>query len=205
MNNVIHRRRIGAFTLVELLVVIAIIGILVALLLPAIQAAREAARRAQCQSNLHNAALAILNYESSKKTLPLGMTFPASQVGTINTMNLYGPNWIISILPQMEEQALHDQFDPTLFQPVDSTAFRPVNDNPANVNNQKARATDIASLLCPSDPFNRIHYQGQLAAESSARHGTNWARTDYAASAGRGFIYPGATASYMSGPDSGPA
>src|SRR4051812_12631818 len=65
-----------AFTLVELLVVIAIIGILVALLLPAIQAAREAARRAQCQSNMHNVALAVLNFESSKKILPNGMNFP---------------------------------------------------------------------------------------------------------------------------------
>jgi type II secretory pathway pseudopilin PulG len=42
-------------------VVIAIIGILVALLLPAIQAAREAPRRAQCQVNIHNVALAVLN------------------------------------------------------------------------------------------------------------------------------------------------
>jgi prepilin-type N-terminal cleavage/methylation domain-containing protein len=57
-----------AFTLVELLVVIAIIGVLVALLLPAIQAAREAARRAQCQANLKNVALAVMNYE--KKTAP---------------------------------------------------------------------------------------------------------------------------------------
>ena len=67
--------RPGAFTLVELLVVIAIIGILVALLLPAIQAAREAARRAQCQSNIHNAGLALLNYESARKVLPNGMTY----------------------------------------------------------------------------------------------------------------------------------
>ncbi len=61
------RRRIlrRGFTLVELLVVIAIIGVLVALLLPAVQAAREAARRAQCQSQLKNIALAVLNYESA--------------------------------------------------------------------------------------------------------------------------------------------
>src|SRR4051812_37018702 len=83
-----HRRFLKpqrGFTLVELLVVIAIIGILVALLLPAIQAAREAARRAQCQSQMHNVALAVLNYESSKKILPPGMTFdpnPAKGYGT---------------------------------------------------------------------------------------------------------------------------
>src|SRR5262245_49802971 len=72
------------FTLVELLVVIAIIGILIALLLPAVQAAREAARRAQCQSNLHNAALGVVNYEATKKIFPQGMTYDqATFAGTI--------------------------------------------------------------------------------------------------------------------------
>ncbi|HEX3599884.1 MAG TPA: DUF1559 domain-containing protein, partial [Lacipirellulaceae bacterium] len=73
-----------AFTLVELLVVIAIIGILVALLLPAIQAAREAARRAQCQNNMKNVALAVLNYESARKTLPMGTVFPTLVAGIVS-------------------------------------------------------------------------------------------------------------------------
>src|SRR6476646_383534 len=80
------------FTLVELLVVIAIIGILVALLLPAIQAAREAARRAQCQSNLKQIALAAINYESTKKRLPVGF------VPTPGA-NIEGWGWGVFILP----------------------------------------------------------------------------------------------------------
>jgi prepilin-type N-terminal cleavage/methylation domain-containing protein/prepilin-type processing-associated H-X9-DG protein len=191
----------SAFTLVELLVVIAIIGILVALLLPAIQAAREAARRTQCASNIHNVALAVLNFESARKTLPKGMTYDqAAYASSITKLNKFGPNWIIQILPQMEEQATRDTFDAGLFQPPSSTNFRPVNDNPATLANQKARSTVIAALLCPSDGFNRALYQGGSSDEKTAMHGGNWGRTNYAASAGRSDI----DVTTMNGPDSAP-
>jgi prepilin-type N-terminal cleavage/methylation domain-containing protein/prepilin-type processing-associated H-X9-DG protein len=89
------------FTLVELLVVIAIIGILVALLLPAIQAARAAAQRTQCQNNLKNIALAVLNYEDTYKELP---------PGSINAKGVSesGIGWPVSILPFIEESGVNE-------------------------------------------------------------------------------------------------
>jgi prepilin-type N-terminal cleavage/methylation domain-containing protein len=85
-----------AFTLVELLVVIAIIGILVALLLPAVQAAREAARRSQCMNNLKQIGIALQNYHSTHKTLPIGAALGE------------GAMWSGFILAELEEQALAD-------------------------------------------------------------------------------------------------
>jgi prepilin-type N-terminal cleavage/methylation domain-containing protein len=184
--RVVSKRKRLAFTLVELLVVIAIIGILVALLLPAIQAAREAARRAQCASNIKNVALAVLNYESSHKVLPEGMTFDAGAGGNspIQTLSKYGPNWVIKILPEIEYQELADLFDVSVG----------INEPGANNRNIDARGTTIAVLLCPSDPNNQIKYTG---------HGGNWARGNYAASAGRAFIYGNPNAAieaHMAGP-----
>ncbi len=96
-----------AFTLVELLVVIAIIGILIALLLPAVQAAREAARRMQCSNNLKQLGLAILNYESSNKSLPLASDWTKSVPGKGRRFN----GVFARLLPYIEQDGLYDQYD----------------------------------------------------------------------------------------------
>lgn len=101
------------FTLVELLVVIAIIGALVALLLPAVQAARESARRLQCQSQLRQACLAMLNHEAAHQVFPTGGIEPWPRVEDYSAagrpfgVGKQGLSWAFQILPYLEEGAVH--------------------------------------------------------------------------------------------------
>jgi prepilin-type N-terminal cleavage/methylation domain-containing protein len=178
MRNIRSARR-TAFTLVELLVVIAIIGILVALLLPAVQAAREAARRAQCQSNLKNVALAALNYESNQKILPIGSVFPMNANGTVPSIQTnmdFRESWAVLILPQLESQALFDAF---VFKHPTTGAPIPMRD----AQNLDERGTVLPIMRCPTDQYNQVKYQGGPG-------GANWARGNYAANVGLGALHP---------------
>jgi len=66
-----HRPTRRGFTLIELLVVIAIIAILAAILFPVFARARENARKSNCQSNLKQISLGILQYaQDYDETLP---------------------------------------------------------------------------------------------------------------------------------------
>src|ERR1700722_11988968 len=123
-----RRRRRRGFTLIELLVVISIIGILVGLLLPAINSAREAGRRVQCQSNMKNVVLAIVNYVTTKNVFPPSGVFgednsPAAFLtdpskGAIvswmpgGTGGVGTPmySWVVPILPYLDSQELFDQW-----------------------------------------------------------------------------------------------
>lgn len=168
MNQRSQRR---GFTLVELLVVIAIIGILVGLLLPAVQAAREAARRMSCSNNFKQLGIAIHNYHSAFKQLPIqgvGTDTPGvSQVNqgssgaTTNWWTGYGGAnaWRLSALvgltPFMEQQGLWDEIShPSL---VNANGGQFTNPWPAmgpapHLNRYRPWVTEIPMLRCPSDP-----------------------------------------------------
>jgi prepilin-type N-terminal cleavage/methylation domain-containing protein len=159
-------RSICGFTLVELLVVIAIIGILVALLLPAIQSAREAARRGACLNNVKQLGIALQNYHDVKGSFPPSIQFAQSIVDAgeaqLASNARYGPNWVIMILPYMEESALYERFDLDL--PISFPA------------NAVARGTELRVMLCPSDKGNAEPY-GWGADQQG------WARGNYGANA----------------------
>ncbi len=116
----------AGFTLVELLVVLAIVGLLVALALPAVQFAREAARRMHCQSNLRQMGVAMAGFESAMGHLPPGR----------DARHSWDHSWCTAILPQLEQSALHGQYD-----------YARGWDDPANA---PVASAELAVFRCPS-------------------------------------------------------
>src|SRR4030095_16552689 len=137
--------RRSAFTLVELLVVIAIIGILVAMLLPAVQAAREAARTSQCQNNLKQIGIAVLNYEQANKRLPPG--------GVWDPDGRRGGSIYVYLLPMLEEASLYKVFN---------LRSNNVDDTKCTGTQRRVDATVIETLICPSDD-REVRYSGRVA------------------------------------------
>ena len=161
------------YTLIEILVVIAIVGILVGLLLAAVQSAREAARRSQCANNLKQIGLALHNYESSHKVLPIG--------GGVQTLDF---SFLAHLLPHLEQNTLYDSLNFSSF-PTSGIDFANPNDT--------ASIIQVASFLCPSDPgpsfsFGRTNYAGNMG---TLYHRT---RTD-------GVFEPGETIRFADVPD----
>ncbi|MGB7346896.1 MAG: DUF1559 domain-containing protein [Pirellulaceae bacterium] len=160
------------FTLVELLVVIAIIGILVGLLLPAVQAAREAARRMSCSNNFKNIGLAIHNYHSAYKRLPMNMGGTTEPTRNTNKSNRLYLSWLVGITPFMEQQGLWSQISNPFDANGDGTIDYPAMGPGPWVAAYTPWVTELPSYRCPSDP----------GAGLPAR-----ARTNYAACLGDGY------------------
>lgn len=177
-----HARHLG-LTLVELLVVIAIIGTLIAILLPAVQAARESSRRLQCANQLKQIATAIHAYNDSLQFLPPGNyastwgNCPGGQPPVDSKNSEDRANWLIAILPYLENRSLRSRYD------VKSTN--------EGAGNQSVRESTVATYVCPADfDSDRLQIPAMGPAAADALN-ISYRPGSYRAMAGRsdGFVF----------------
>ena len=174
--------RRSAFTLVELLVAVAIIAVLIGLLLPAVQKVREAASKLRCSNNLKQIALACHYYEGAEGRLPQAVGIKPSQVIVVVANGApYGPNWLITLLPYMEQEALYRSADVGSF--ARSGYKAPERDL---WRTQTLVGAEVKSYRCPSDPLNGEPFTGDYGVGPA---GLRWARGNYAANAGPACYY----------------
>lgn len=150
-------------TFTELLIVVLIVATLAGLTLVGIQAARESSRRAVCESNFRQIGLALQSYASSHGVyppaviwgpageplgggvIPIGVIDRVAKLGRVGDDRIYS-NWLIMLLPQLDQDALHRQIVPEL--PI------------GHSRNAAARRQELPVSRCPTDAYHdaRNHF-----------------------------------------------
>ncbi|QDV22894.1 DUF1559 domain-containing protein [Aureliella helgolandensis] len=125
-----------ALTLIETVASISIIGILAAILIPAVQAVRESARKAHCQDNLKQIALATHAFHNANNALPsfyngTSLPFPLQEWDLFHTHS-----WRATLLPHLEQTALRESIA------WDSLA--------TSLENEPVATTVVPPYVCPS-------------------------------------------------------
>lgn len=186
--------RSRGFTLIELLVVISIIGILLALMVPAVNSARESARRSQCGNNIKQLALACLTYNGTYQVFPPAVeVLPNINVDSGITTTDIRENWVMLILPQLDQLGLYNDIE-TLFNDKNkqnankdiAATLEATLANGRKISIAQCTSTVLESLLCPTDVSARNKF---VPANGNGRE---YARGNYGINMGARFarLYP---------------
>jgi prepilin-type processing-associated H-X9-DG protein len=161
--------------LIEMMVVVFIVAVAIGLSLPFLNQNTGCSRRAQCQNNLRQLGLAMLNFSSSRNVFPNAGTIyddPSIHGGDPAISNIYRAivdpdsfddrnhpllsNWIIEILPYLDQQDLANAWDTS--RPFDWDQPQVAGQPPNGVISR----TGIGILRCPNDPTT-VQGQGNLS------------------------------------------
>lgn len=101
------------YTWIELVVVVCVLVFLAALFVPAVNRTRIISPRSTCNSNLHNVALAVMNYASAQGAYP-GYLCPIQTVGNAGPRDDARVSWVVRILPYLERTDIYQLYrDPS--------------------------------------------------------------------------------------------
>jgi prepilin-type N-terminal cleavage/methylation domain-containing protein len=142
------------FTLIELLVTIVVILVLIAALIPAVYQAREAARQSQCQNNLKQVGMALLNYHETNETFPPGWLPPHPDDPT----GADSWAWSVLVIAHLEASPLYNRLR-------DQRDFPPAGGSRLDVR--------IPVYRCPTDASPRANrfYAGYATSNYAGVHG----------------------------------
>ncbi len=157
-------RSTQAFTLIELLVVIAIIAILAAILFPVFQSVRENARAADCESNLKQITLGMIQYTNDNdEKYPFGNDGVPGEGWSTHNVFVVPPSfatpaqlgrsndiWANSIQSYLKSYDVYQCKDSTIWNILSlaSTAGRP---NMTYTYNGELQSSSQAAVLAPTD------------------------------------------------------
>jgi hypothetical protein len=140
-------------------------GVTIAVLvLPLIHATRESSRRATCGINLARIGSAILDYESTHRSLPSSHSTDTRTQGSVfglaypdaSRNGLNGWGWGTKLLPMLEQASLYDRID--LSKPCWDPSLASLT------------GSHVERFLCPSASAGSLGFEVQMAG-ADAQHG----------------------------------